>query len=229
MKKNNVFFSGVLGALALITLFSSLSSGQGPLPNGASAQPVAMSEAVEPLPDVFIGSENAPVTVIEYASFTCVHCGNFANEVFPQIKEEFVDTGKVKFALREAYTDKFGLWAGLLAYEASDGRKNADAYYDFVDALYETQHDWAFGSTNETEIADKLRQVAAKHGVSAEDAEAVLNDESVVKSIAETFTFHAQRDNIQATPTFIINGQPYPNMPLDDFRNLLNDAVKTKE
>ena len=65
--------------------------------------------------DMIIGRDSAKVTVVEYASFTCPHCATFHREVFPKLKEEYLDTGKVKFIYREVYFDAPGLWAGLLA------------------------------------------------------------------------------------------------------------------
>ena len=65
--------------------------------------------------EMALGAEDAPVTVIEYASFTCPHCRNFHQNTFKQVKENYVDTGKVRFIYREVYFDRFGLWAGMVA------------------------------------------------------------------------------------------------------------------
>lgn len=227
--KAKFLFLGLAAVMAVSTVVSSLSMGQGPAQMTAVAQPNSQSSQTALIPDVFIGADTAPVTIVEYGSFTCVHCGHFANEVFPSLKKEFIDTGKVRFSLREAYTDKFGLWAGALAYKISDGRTNASAYYDFVHDLYEKQSDWAFGSKDENEIGQKLRGIAAENDLSAEDAEKAFNDNDVVKSMVETFAVHAQEDKISATPTFIVNGVSYPNMPLEDFRDLIESELAKKE
>ena len=89
---------------------------------GMLALPVAVNPAMvladghEPvLGDVVLGDAEAPVTIIEYASLTCPHCSSFHINTWPQVKEAYVDTGKVKFILREAYFDKQGLWASMTA------------------------------------------------------------------------------------------------------------------
>ena len=75
--------------------------------NAALADPV--------LGDIVLGDDNAPVTVIEYASFTCPHCASFHINTWPRFKAEYIDTGKVRFILREVYFDRYGLWASMVA------------------------------------------------------------------------------------------------------------------
>ena len=59
--------------------------------------------------DMILGDPNAPITMIEYASYTCPHCGSFHQNTYPQLKADYIDTGKVKFIFREVYFDRFGL------------------------------------------------------------------------------------------------------------------------
>mgnify|MGYP001056890612 CR=1 FL=1 len=84
------------------------------LPNGAANAQTAEGEAVM-IEDMVLGSPDAPVEVIEYASFTCPHCGTFHLNVLPQLKADYIDTGRVRMIYREVYFDRFGLWAGLVA------------------------------------------------------------------------------------------------------------------
>ena len=72
----------------------------------------AASSAIE---DMVLGDANAPITMIEYASYTCPHCGSFHQNTYPQLKADYIDTGKVKFIFREVYFDRFGLWASMIA------------------------------------------------------------------------------------------------------------------
>ena len=82
-----------------------------------------------------LGAEDAPVEVIEYASFTCPHCANFHETVFDQLKANYIDTGKVKFTYREVYFDKYGMWASLIARCGDD----PDRFFGITDMLYSTQ------------------------------------------------------------------------------------------
>ncbi|MEO1104055.1 MAG: thioredoxin domain-containing protein, partial [Pseudomonadota bacterium] len=93
----------------------------------ALAAPQAFAQAkVEPLPDVVLGDENATVTIIEYASMTCPHCASFHNGTFKELKSEYIDTGQVKFILREFPFDPLAAAVFMLA------RCSDDRYYDIV-------------------------------------------------------------------------------------------------
>ena len=92
--------------------------------------------------DMVKGHSDAKVTIVEYASFTCPHCATFHKEIFPKLREQYIDTGKVKFIYREVYFDAPGLWGGLLARCVSPQK-----YFGVVDLLYKKQSKWASGST----------------------------------------------------------------------------------
>src|SRR5690606_33729429 len=81
----------------------------------ATAEAETEASEAQTVPDIALGAEDAPLTIIEYASFTCGHCANFHEENWPKLKSEYVDTGKVRFIQRDVYFDAVGLWAGILA------------------------------------------------------------------------------------------------------------------
>jgi protein-disulfide isomerase len=89
------------------------------LAQGLSAAPVMapLDRLMEPgpLPDIVQGSPSAPVTIIEYASLTCSHCAAFHEETWPGLKARYVDTGKVRFILREFPLDPLAAAAFMLA------------------------------------------------------------------------------------------------------------------
>ena len=87
--------------------------------------------------EMTIGNPDAAVTVVEYASFTCPHCRTFHERVWPSLKENYVDTGKINFVYREVYFDRYGLWAGMLA--RCDG---GEKYFGIADMLYKRQREW---------------------------------------------------------------------------------------
>ncbi len=86
------------------------------------------------------GSKDAPVTIVEYASFTCPHCASFHKDVFKKIEKEYIEKGYVKFIYREIYFDAPGLWAGLIA-RCNDNSR----YFGIINLLYEKQELWTMG------------------------------------------------------------------------------------
>ena len=84
-----------------------------PLVSSAEAQEADLDTST--IVEMVQGAEDAPVEIIEYASYTCPHCANFHQGAYKQLKKDFIDTGKVKFIYREVYFDRYGLWASMVA------------------------------------------------------------------------------------------------------------------
>lgn len=187
----------------------------------ALAAPAAMAQdaapaAAETLPDIALGAEDAPLTVIEYASFTCGHCANFHAESWPKLKAEYVDTGKVKFIQRDVYFDQPGLWAGVLARCGGD-----DKFYPVSDMLFDEQEEWLAGGTGE-EIAANLRKIGLKAGMTEDQMNACWEDTAKAEQLIATFQKNATADEIEATPTFIIGGEKVMNQPWDDMKGVID-------
>jgi protein-disulfide isomerase len=120
--------------------------------------------------EMAIGAEDAPVTMIEYSSYTCPHCANFHMNVFPDLKKDYIDTGKVRFVFREVYFDRFGLWAGMLA--RCTGK---DKYFGFVDLVMRQQSDWLSGGEPATIVAN-LKKLGKIAGLDEQTMETCLQD-----------------------------------------------------
>lgn len=180
-----------------------------------AAPALAQDAQPETLPDIALGAEDAPLTMIEYASFTCGHCANFHNNVFPELKAEFIDTGQVRFVQRDVYFDQVGLWAGILARCGGD-----DRYYAISHMLFEDQASWAQGGSGD-EIAAGLRRIGLKAGLSDDQMTACWDDTARVEQLVATFQANATADGIEATPTFIIGGEKVPNQSWDSMRSLI--------
>lgn len=178
---------------------------------------------VQTVPDISLGAEDAPLTVIEYASFTCGHCANFHAENWPKLKSEYVDTGKVKFIQRDVYFDAVGLWAGILARCGGD-----DKYYAVSDMLFDDQKKWLAGDSGD-EIAANLRKIGLKAGMSEEQMTACWDDKGQAESLIKTFQENATADEIEATPTFIIDGEKVKNQPWDDMKKIIDDKLAEAE
>lgn len=187
----------------------------------AFAAPAAMAQdapaaQAETLPDIALGAEDAPLTIVEYASFTCGHCANFHQENWPKLKAEYVDTGKVKFIQRDVYFDQPGLWAGVLARCGGD-----DKYYAVSDMLFDEQQEWLAGGTGE-EIAANLRKIGLKAGMTEEQMTACWEDTAKAEQLIATFQQNASADEIEATPTFIIGGEKVQNQPWDGIKGVID-------
>ncbi len=176
------------------------------------------TDAGEILHDHVLGDPDAPVTLIEYASYTCGHCANFHLNQAKRLKEEYVDTGKVKFIHREVYWDQFALRAGLLAACGGEMR-----YHGISGLLYEQQRDW-IGSGEPDEIVENLVTLGKVAGLSEADARACMDLENndMVGKLITTFQHHAEADGIRATPTLVINGEVHMNMDYDDLKVLID-------
>ena len=99
----------------------------------------AQEAVADPLaiPDMVMGAADAPVEIIEYASFTCPHCANFHANIYPLLKADYIDTGKVRFVYREVYFDRFGLWASMIARCGGEMR-----FFGMAELIYEKQREW---------------------------------------------------------------------------------------
>jgi protein-disulfide isomerase len=180
-----------------------------------AAAPAEQSQA-EILPDIALGAEDAPVTIYEYASFTCGHCAAFHNDSWAKLKAEYVDTGKVRFVQRDVYFDQVGLWAGMLARCGGD-----EKYYAVSDMLFEEQKKWLAGGSGD-EVAANLRKIGLKAGMTEEQMNACWDDGAKAEQLIATFQKNATDDGIEATPTFIVDGEKVQNQPWDELKKIID-------
>jgi protein-disulfide isomerase len=161
--------------------------------------------------DMSQGSPKAPVTVIEYASPTCPHCAHFEADVFPAFKAKYVDTGKVRYVLREApIHPDLDAAAFLLARCAGPA-----AYFNVIDGVMKGQDEYfslflTQGPNADQEIADAYRavlhRVGKAAGVDEQRATACLTDEASIKAMQERVNREMAQYQVASTPTFVING-----------------------
>jgi protein-disulfide isomerase len=151
-----------------------------------------------PLGDHILGKADAPVTIVEYASFTCGHCATFHKGTFPKLKEKYIDTGKVKLIFRPFPTApaQLSVAAAMLAHCAGEER-----YFAMTSALFETQNSWA--SPN---AAAELLKLANQAGMTKEKFEACLGDNKLASDIQTSAARGFESFGVEATPTFFING-----------------------
>lgn len=153
------------------------------------------------LDDVVMGAEDAPVTIYEYSSFTCPHCKTFHLEVLPQFKADYIDTGKVRLVYREAYFDRPGLWAALVARCGGDMR-----YFGIVDMLFQKQRDW-IGDGQGPTIAANLRGIGKAAGLTDADLDTCLSDGASAQALIARYEESMKEYDITGTPTVVVNGE----------------------
>ncbi|GGH27852.1 Protein-disulfide isomerase [Cribrihabitans marinus] len=165
------------------------------------------------------GAEDAPVEVIEYASFTCPHCANFHEGPYKQLKKDFIDTGKVRFVYREVYFDRYGLWASMIARCGG-----AERFFGITDLIYEGQPEWARAG-GPPEIVAELRKIGRLAGLEKDQIEACLKDADKAQTLVTWYQENAEEHGIDSTPSFVINGQKVLNQPYEDLKALIEDEL----
>jgi len=196
------------------------SGGVAPLMTGvANAQDgeIDTSQVME----MTLGNPDADVTVIEYASFTCPHCRTFHQTTFKDLKENYIDPGRIHFIYREVYFDRFGLWAAMLARCAG-----AERYFGMTEILYETQQEWTAGG-DPAAVAENLKKLGRTAGLSDEEVDACLQDGDKARAMVAVYQENAEADDINATPSFVIDGEKYSNMSYEEFSAILDEKLES--
>ena len=188
------------------------------LPGAAFAQDANIDTSV--IAEMQMGNPDAPVTVIEYASYTCPHCARFHEGPFKQLKADYIDTGKINFIYREVYFDRFGLWASMIA-RCGD---NQERFFGITDLIYEKQAEWTRAGTP-PQIADELRKIGRLAGLDNDTLEACLQDQQNAQTLVAWYQQNAEEHGIQSTPSFVINGRTYTNMNYTDFSSLIDEEI----
>ncbi|WP_342166647.1 DsbA family protein [Methylobacterium sp. SD21] len=153
-----------------------------------------------PLGDVWLGPADAKCTIIEYASMTCPHCAKFHKETWPELRKRYIDTGKVRFTLREFPLDPLATAAFMLA--RCEGDK---MYYPVTDLLFDQQQGWAFTQ----KPVDNLEQMLKQAGYTKDKFEACLKNEKIYAGINAVKQRGMDVFKVDSTPTFFINGTRY--------------------
>lgn len=203
----------VIGGSALVLL-----AGLGP--RSARADTVNIAELMQPskIGDVAMGSETAPVTIVEYASMTCHFCAEFSVKTFPALKERYIDTGKVRFILREFPFDPLAAGAAMLA-RCID----KDKYYPMIETLFEQQPKWKVQNP-----LQPLFDIAKQAGFTKESFDACLSNQELLNGIEEVRKRGAEQFKVNSTPTFFINGERLQGaQPFAEFEKIIERHLKS--
>ena len=147
--------------------------------------------------DIVLGSDKAPVTIIEYASMTCPHCAHFSTDTFPELQKRYIDTGKVRYIFREFPLDPLSAAGFMLARCAGK-----DKFMPVVETLFAKQPDWMVQKPIEP-----LRAIAKQFGFTEQSFDQCLANQHVLDGIQEVRDRAAEKLGVNSTPTFFVNGQ----------------------
>jgi len=189
------------------------------LPFAANAQSSDADAETTEIIDMVQGAEDAPITVIEYASFTCPHCARFHSDVYKLLRKNYIDTGKIKFIFREVYFDKYGMWASMIA-----RCSGPDRFFGMTDLILNSQNTWARAG-DDLAIVEALRKIGRLSGMEDAALDSCLQDGDKLRALVGWYKENAQRDGIQSTPSFLIDGQPYKNMNYEEFAKILEEKL----
>ena len=156
-----------------------------------------------------LGKADAPLTIIEYASMTCPHCAHFNADTMPRIKAEFIDKGLVRFVFRPFPLDGLAARASLLAQCAP-----SDGYFSMIDVLFRSQNEWEHA----TDPLAALKQIGRTAGISNADVDHCVDDQAALDRIVAGIKEAQTKFGVDSTPSFVINGKKYTNMPFDDYQ-----------
>lgn len=173
------------------------------VPGAPDSDTITLAEATGGVPlykdEHILGNPKAPITIVEYASLTCPHCAHFHDTTLPEIKKNWIDTGKARLVFRHYPLDKLALRAAAVA----DCIKG-DGFFGFIGVLFENQAKWAYT----TNPMDELKKLAALAGLSPDEFEACANNEKEINLILKRQTDGRDIYSVTSTPSFIINGTP---------------------
>jgi protein-disulfide isomerase len=167
-----------------------------------TAMAQSASDVAKPvsLPDMALGPADAKVTITEFASMTCPHCAAFNAEVFPKIKSEYIDGGKIRYIFREFPLDVKATAGSMVARCIANG--DAGKYFAVVDLLFRQQGDWVMKNTTET-----LIRIGKQAGFSQEQVENCLKDQDLLNKLAADQKYATEVLKVDSTPTFFVNGE----------------------
>ena len=217
----NALRTCALGAAAL-ALAACGQDGAGGSAGGNSGADVIDDTVTGALAEMSLGSADAPLTIIEYASVTCPHCATFHEAVFPEIKEKYIDTGKVRFVFREFPTApaELSVVGSMLARCAAD-KGGDDAFFLVLGSLFKTQQKWIYGDTR-----DELMKIGAQAGLDEAAFDACVRRQELIDLINTNVAGAKDRYDVNSTPSFVLNGSLRHFSNADAMSEAIDEALE---
>ncbi len=191
--------------------------------NEASNQDEAVAAGTieDPINDRVLGDEDAPITIVEYASFTCSHCRDFEETVLPKVQEKYIDTGKAKLVYREVYFDGAGLLAASLARCVPE-----EQYFPMAFTLYDQYDSWLKDQTDMAGVVTELTQLGVLAGLGKDKIAACLDDRAAQESMIANSQKNMEADDVRGTPTLIIDGEVVRDWAWENLEPLLDKKLE---
>jgi protein-disulfide isomerase len=212
-----------LRRLAFVAVFSVAAlAAHGALAAGAAPEPdrtVDMATVLKPgtLPELTVGDPSG-VPVVEYGSLTCPHCATFSREIFPELKKDYIDTGKVRFIFREFSRNSLDVAAFLLARCVGD-----DKAFAAIELLFSQQDKWAFVDKPLEPLIAAMRPAGLTH----DQAMACLKDQAKADAMVAVGKRATDEIKMTGTPTFVIDGKVYGGeLSIDQLKAILDPIIK---
>ena len=193
-----------------------------PFAEPALAGNVPVADLMKPdaMPDLALGDDKAPVTIVEYASMTCPHCAHFQEATFPELKKRYIDTGKVRYILRDFPLDNLAGAVFVLAHCAAGDDK--DKYYSMIDTLFSQQRQWAIEKP-----IPPLMAIAKQAGLTEQSFNACLTNQKAWDAMESVRQRAMKEFKVESTPTFFINGtQVTGAVSIEDFAKVIDPYLK---
>jgi protein-disulfide isomerase len=180
-----------------------------PAPGSSRASPLAIGPN-----DRVLGSAEAPITIVEYASLTCPHCAHFEADVLPKLREKWIDPGKVKLVLRDYPLDQPALDAAVVARCAPPER-----FYGFVETLFAQQQRWVMAKDYKAALA----RIAELGGLGKSQLDTCLAKKELEQQVLQSRLTASQELGVESTPSFFINGTKFEGAPtVEQFDTVLS-------
>ena len=163
-----------------------------------------------------LGNPNSKVVVIEYASLTCPHCAHFAQEDYPKLKKDYIETGKIKYVYRDFPLDNLALGAALLA-RCAPGNKGMG----MIEKMFNEQLKWIQAE----KPIEPLTAYAKETGMSDKDVDACLQNKGIVDAIRDVYSTAASLYKVDATPTFLVGEDRVPGADYARLKKMIDKAL----
>jgi len=169
--------------------------------------------------EFFIGNEDAPITIIEYASMSCSHCANFHNNTLPDLKKEYIDTGKVRMVFRD-YPFNYPALLGSMMMRCI----SSDVRYDYMNALYQLQNTWV--NKDPKTSKKELYKIMQSGGMTKDEFNECYSNLDNENLILEGVMAAQKEFNVKSTPSFIVNGNLVEgNKNIKEFRQIIDKIL----
>jgi len=215
-----VAFIAVIGFALKTEVFDKPGGGADPKVAGVDFK----AERIKPnigADEMFVGKADAPVTIIEYASLGCPHCANFHHDTYPEIKKNYIDTGKARLVFRDFPLGTRATAAAMISHCAGPSK-----YFGFIDLFFRAQTEWS----QAPDATQAMMKIARFGNMKTDAVEACLTNQKMIDKMEASKKVAVDKFGINATPSFVVNGLVVSGAhSYGDFRKLLDaELAKTK-